>query len=122
MATVLTFYKRAHLDVASMPKQWTPAKFEKKVTEALEKYEYEPDHDHPRFNDKVNAQLVEAYKTAISKPEPPSMGRFIPSNWTENAYLVEKIGEVEDVGSIGQGGKRKGKEVATEQAKKPRVM
>ncbi|KAJ7195196.1 hypothetical protein GGX14DRAFT_677251 [Mycena pura] len=99
LAVVLTFYQRVDYGVERKAKKWT-TDFETKISEALGQYETRMDGE---INPQINTRLVSLYKTALTCQDPPSMGRFIPSEWTDNAYKIEVI----QSGGSNPGGKRK---------------
>ena len=102
LAVVLTFYKRVDYGVKRKAKKWTQTAtyFEAKITEALAQYKTGKDGI---IDPQIETRLVSLYKTALSCQDPPSMGRFIPSEWTDNAYKIEVI----QSGGSNPGGKRK---------------
>jgi hypothetical protein len=102
-AVVLTFYKRADHQAPVKAKLWTAEAFEKELKLALSKYS---------SNSEVNTQLVSMYELGISTAEPPSFGRFIPADWTDDTYVI-----IEAEHNLG-GGKRKGEGSNLERTKR----
>ena len=77
-AVVLTFYKRDDPEPPVKAQLWTPEAFEAELIAAFNDYD----------TLEVNEQLVSMYKHGISQTEPPSFGRFMPADWTEDTYIV----------------------------------
>ncbi|KAJ7828894.1 hypothetical protein B0H13DRAFT_1916808 [Mycena leptocephala] len=92
-AVVLTFYKRTDHQAPVKAKLWTVEAFERALKSALNNYS---------MNSDINTKLVSMYELGISAAKPPAFGRFIPAEWTDDAYIV--IEAEHNPGS----GKRKG--------------
>ncbi|KAJ6574618.1 hypothetical protein B0H19DRAFT_1063557 [Mycena capillaripes] len=83
-AVVLTFYKRDDTSPPLKAKLWTPPAFELQLIAALNDYDDDPT---------VNSRLATMYQEGVSQTEPPSHGRFMPSDWTDSTYNIVARGD-----------------------------